>query len=64
MKAQGRDPQAERVALGCEEGLVIYCGVGEVKAKGRAPERPSYAKEDSKDAWGLAVIKLRLFSLQ
>ena len=37
--------------------------LGELKAKGRPPERLSYAKEDSKDARGLDIVKRRLFSL-
>ena len=37
--------------------------LGAVKAKGRPPERLSYAKEDSEDVRDLAIVKLRLFSL-
>ena len=48
IKAQGQDQWAGRAALGlCTRVVVMYYGVGEVKAKGRPPEGLSYANEDS-----------------
>ena len=35
----------------------------EVKSKGRPPGGLSHAKEHSEDARGLAIVKLRVFSL-
>ena len=37
--------------------------LAEVKSKGRPPGGLSHAKEDSEDARGLAIVKLRVFSL-
>ena len=45
------------------ERLVIYYGVGEVKVQGKFPVRFSYAKEDSQDTGGLAIVKFGLFAL-
>ena len=35
--------------------------LGKVKPKGKFPMRFSYAKEDSQDTGGLAIVKLKLF---
>ena len=43
------------------ERLVIYLGVGGGKVQGKFLVRFSYAKEDSQDSGGLAIVKLRLF---
>ena len=44
-----------------EERLVIYYGVGGGKVQGKFPVRFSYAKEDSWDTGGQAIVKLRWF---
>ena len=44
-----------------EETLVIYYGAGEGRVQGKFPVRFSYAKEDSQDTGGLAIVRLRLF---
>ena len=46
-----------------EETLVLYYGVGRGKVQRKLPMRFSYAKEDSQDPGGLAIVRLRLFSL-
>ena len=48
-----------------EERLVLYSGVGGSKVQGKFPVRFPYAEEDShsQDTGGLAVVKLRWFSL-
>ena len=60
-KAWGQDRWAERAAPGAggETGYILWSGGGRVQ--GKFPVRFSYAKEDSRDTGGLAIVKLRLF---
>ena len=60
-EAQGLNPWAEGAALHPVDILVLYLGVGGGKVKGKFPVRFSYAKEDSQDTGGLAIVRLRLF---
>ena len=46
-----------------EQRLIIDLGVGGGKVKGKFLKGFSYAKEDSQDVNGLAIVKLRLFFL-
>jgi len=55
--------QKELQDWGREEWLIIYLGVGGGKEKVRYPKGLSYAKEDSQDAGGLAIVMLRWFFL-
>ena len=61
IEAQGQDPWQEEVPWDQEERLVIYYGVRGSKVPGKFPVRFSYAKEDSQDTGGLAIVKLKLF---
>ena len=61
IKVRGQDPWPEELPGDHEEILVIYCGVGGGKVRGKFPVRFSYAKLDSQDPGGLAIVKLRLF---
>ena len=44
---------------GREDRLIVYLGVGG-KVQGKFPKGFPYAKEDSEDGGGLAVVKLGL----
>ena len=44
-----------------KERLVIYYGIGGGQVQGKFPVRFPYAKEDSQDTGGLAIVKVRLF---
>ena len=63
IKARGQDPWAGRAAPDPVERLLIYLGVGGGKVQGKFLVRFSYAKEDSQDSGGLAIVKLRWFSI-
>ena len=58
---RGQDLWAESTVMDPVERQVIYLGVGGGKVKGKFSMRFSYAKEDSQDTGGLAIVKLRLF---
>ena len=60
-KHRDRTHGQKELHWGCEEWLVTYYVAGEVKAKGKFPKRFSFAKEDSQDTGGPAIVKLRLF---
>ena len=61
MKHRDRTRGQEELPWDHEERLAIYYGVGGGKVQGKFLVRFSYAKEDSPDFGGLAVVKLGLF---
>ena len=61
LKHRDKTHGQEELPWDLEERLIIYLGVGGGKVKGKFPKRFSYAKEDSQDTGGLAIVKLRLF---
>ena len=58
---QGRTQGQKEVHWGHEEQLITYFGVEGGNNSGQFPKGLSYAKEDSQDPRGLAIVKLRLF---
>ena len=53
--------QKELLHWGYKAWLIIYLGVEGGKDGGWCPKGLSYAKENSLDSGGLAIVKLRLF---
>ena len=64
LKHRDRTHGLKELPWSCKDSVIISYGVGgEIKAKGRPPKVLSYAKEDSQDTGGLAITRLRWFSL-
>ena len=60
IKARGQDPWAERAVPGTMRDW-LYHGDRGGRVQGKFPKRFSYAREDSQDIGGPAIVKLRLF---
>lgn len=61
MKTWGQDyGQKELPSQDCEEHMLIYFRVRKSKGK-ESFKRVSFAKEDSQDTRGVAIVKSRLF---
>ena len=61
LKHGDRTHRLEELSWDSVERLVIYLGGGGGKVKEKFLERFSYAKEDSQDTGGLAIVGLMLF---
>ena len=61
LKHEDRTHGQKELPRDSEERLIIYLGVGGGKGKGKFPKRFSYAKKESQDTGGLAIVRLRIF---